>query len=535
MLVGALRVSPTAPSQLLPPSGRNDDHSSEQLSQADFEAALANVFVNAQSDSSSDSSSDSNDIELEITPTPTCSRHKAQFKVRFKDSNGNIVDPPAFERATFNLEHAGAELESAAGLPNYFPSSQSGKVAYFSQDGSSIPTKVTFTFKPDEEVQPITFSGKIVTEDETYEDMAIHKREQFRVKHIEYQDEVAGWVKMPSPLNVIHGQTINFRAISSHGDDWPALPEWSGTSGASGTKKEISVTFDKDGAATQTISSTVCGVVETGTVKIREVAVNFSADPIRTGFLKLGNKNSATSNTIVTPFTATVFPHNKTDDVEFSKEDPDNRLSEFTVVSRDPSTGTVNFRIKAQKESAVEEGDVTIRAKLSGTDISETKVVVLIPKAVGTPHDVRDFSQVTPTSDRTTSPAAPTPQGKVSLATAWLYWLTIQVVYQFGRPLTSVYQGADIFEKNNINQDLTPSGTYQDPVGKVQLNVFENPVDKNGPLEKEWLDRVPQPLLSFRETQNIDVWVGGHPLSPAIVGREVIASTELGIKIVWPN
>ena len=162
----------------------------------------------------------------------------------------------------------------------------------------------------------------------------------------------------------------------------------------------------------------------------------------------------------------------------------------------------------------------------------------MIPKAVGTPHDVRDYSQVTPkniASDSTTSPAAPTPQGKVSLATAWLYWLTIQVVDQFGRPLTSVYQGADIFEKNNINQDLTPSGTYQDPVGKVQLNVFENPVDKNGPLEKEWLDWVPQPLLSFRETQNIDVWVGGHPLSPAIVGREVIANTELGIKIVWPN
>ena len=101
-------------------------------------------------------------------------------------------------------------------------------------------------------------------------------------------------------------------------------------------------------------------------------------------------------------------------------------------------------------------------------------------KAVGTPHDERD-SDVAPKNlalDSTTSPAAPVRQGKVVLVTTWTQWLTIQVVDQFNKPLDNLYKGADVFETNDINQDLTADGTYQDPVGLVQRKTFDPIVDK---------------------------------------------------------
>jgi hypothetical protein len=181
--------------------------------------------------------------------------------------------------------------------------------------------------------------------------------------------------------------------------------------------------------------------------------------------------------------------------------------------------------------------------------MGSVQVVVVVPAAVKkTKHPEVKAGKVAAQNlvlRSYTSPAFFTRDTKkAQLGTAYLFYLKVQVVDQFGNQLNDVYVGAAVSETAAdmtgdypINQAIVAGGTYTDPVGPYQpTKEFADATKGDAPKEiKNW-PRDPAVKVPANDiTQNIPVQVGGHPLNPAVKNRRVKWTDDGVTTIEWPD
>jgi hypothetical protein len=200
------------------------------------------------------------------------------------------------------------------------------------------------------------------------------------------------------------------------------------------------------------------------------------------------------------------------------------------------SGGVISFDIAGLTKSS-SKGDSSIIAKHNcGLSVTQT-VTVVVPAKVATPHDTTGGGLVVQNiaADASTSPAIlGVPPGQVDLITLYARFLTITVHDQFDDALGDLYAGAPVSEYANIriNQSLSATGTYLDPVGSFTEAGI---VAKGSPAATAWPTQPNLPMTAYNAVQNIPVQVDGFPLSPAIAGRQVSANPGTKtVTITWP-
>jgi len=204
------------------------------------------------------------------------------------------------------------------------------------------------------------------------------------------------------------------------------------------------------------------------------------------------------------------------------------------------SGGIVTFDVAGTSKST-SHSDSTITARHMGNSVGTAAVEVIVPNNVSATHDTVGGGLVIANRalDKTTSPAIiDVPLGQVELSTVYARFLTITVCDQFGGLIGNLYQGAEISENSplgivSINQFLTSSSTYSDPVGTREICCN---VTAGSATAQAWPSQPQIPLMQNGNfIQNISVFVDGFALSPAIVNRQVtISSSPVSVTITWP-
>ena len=278
----------------------------------------------------------------------------------------------------------------------------------------------------------------------------------------------------------------------------------------------------------------------------------FSSDPIVTGFTVPEDRSTIESK----EETLTIKPERLARWVRFrigvALTPPYEIRATHRIINVDPDAGTVTFRVKGKSATPASEptGDTFIEAFVGAYMVARARVVVVIPKAIATPHptfngQVNGVNMALSASSKPPiDPAglglAKLQPGHVAIVTAYFRTLTITVNDQFGDKLDAIYAGAPVTEGGNpINQQMTAAGTYDDPVGAQSLALnAQVPEDE----QRYWLQvaRVLSPETD--QTTNIPVEVGGHSLDPAIVNRRVQFTHLPGppvprgnLTITWPD
>ena len=210
----------------------------------------------------------------------------------------------------------------------------------------------------------------------------------------------------------------------------------------------------------------------------------------------------------------------------------------------------ITFKVVGVNKSS-QKGDASIKAvNSSGGALATHQVSVVAPSRVAKNHDLTGGGVVIANQalNATTSPAITNvPATSVQLLTIYVRFLTITVKDQFGDSVGDLYAGAEVTEQDSsgtwhpINQSLTSSSTYSDPVGAF-LGVTV--VASGSPQALNWPNAAKLPWVSGcpNSTQNIAVRVDGFDLNPAIVNRKVeicgngssTTSPPVTIKITWP-
>ena len=279
------------------------------------------------------------------------------------------------------------------------------------------------------------------------------------------------------------------------------------------------------------------GTGDAGPQDLTSATVSFSPNPIETG----ADREPKEQGAIFAKVTATVAPKDLVSRVS---------VSNFTTLpggtgaatiensQPDAATGQINFDLYGTAGTArsMPNGDVKIEAKDGGAVLGSAMVIIEIPKAIGTPHPTFGPKAVTPAHYVLTSGSSPAGfgllQGYEYLAAEALDWMTIPVIDQFGKPLSSVYKGAPVDEEDGsswdpINQTMSASGTYQDPVSVGNLS-------QSVPLGNP--NNVPWPTFTSPQgpyVQNISVEVAGFQLNPGVVNRSVSYANGM-LTITWP-
>ena len=212
------------------------------------------------------------------------------------------------------------------------------------------------------------------------------------------------------------------------------------------------------------------------------------------------------------------------------------------------SGGIVTFDVVGTSKST-SHSDSTITAKHMGNSVGTAAVEVIVPNNVSATHDTVGGGLVIQNRalNVTTSPALiDVPANQVALKTVYIRNLTITVCDQFGGLIGDLYQGAEISENSllgvfSINQFLTASSTYTDPVG---FSVGPTVVAVGSSQANNWptQPKLPFPSGTFTDPQNISVFVDGFALNPAIANRTVTAtgngfsstSPPVTLTISWP-
>jgi len=104
---------------------------------------------------------------------------------------------------------------------------------------------------------------------------------------IQYKDPQSGWIACPSPLYVMKGTSVQFKAIPSPSDaSFPSgNPTWGGTSGVSGTGATTNATFSTQSASvgdTKTVTAT-CGNTASTDVVVYTLQPAFSPEDFFAG------------------------------------------------------------------------------------------------------------------------------------------------------------------------------------------------------------------------------------------------------------
>lgn len=281
------------------------------------------------------------------------------------------------------------------------------------------------------------------------------------------------------------------------------------------------------------------------------VGISFNRDPVTVGI-----GPNRTSQTPAYPATdpvtyphclkATVKPIAGKGHVSFDTTSAERATVQTGAFADDEQSNTSTTILTVTGVNATpsdsQNGDADVRGKVGNTVGKTIKVVVIKPDAVAAPHPTAD-SDVTPVNvclNTGTSPAMLNVYDPdVLRCTNWSQWLTIQVNDQFGRALGSIYGGAPVAEviagnPANMNQNLTASGTYQDPVG---CSRWITPlVLKTSQDALDWPTATKLTMANDdSQMQNIAVRVDGISLTTGIVNRTVEWTRPNHIKVTWPN
>lgn len=183
-----------------------------------------------------------------------------------------------------------------------------------------------------------------------------------------------------------------------------------------------------------------------------------------------------------------------------------------------------------------------ITAKRSGSTLATKPESVVVPGKVATPHDTMgEFVEANRVLDATTSPAVYSlPNNQVALATIYMRFLTITVKDQFGDLIGDIYKDAVVTETIgtatfSINQKLTSSSTYLDPVGQLEPNPNGSVVPKDDPEVAAWPSAPKAPLTPQPDVSSVfPVQVDGFVLDPGLGGRKFTSTLPNIITITWP-
>ena len=117
-------------------------------------------------------------------------------------------------------------------------------------------------------------------------------------------------------------------------------------------------------------------------VIVSTVQVNFTPSPIITGYTE-----PVADSTIASQAVAATTPADQARFVNFAPACAANRFS-YTITASNFGAGTVQFSMKGRSDTPKfsPEGDASLTATLSGNEVGEVPVIVVIPDAIGTPH-----------------------------------------------------------------------------------------------------------------------------------------------------
>ncbi len=279
----------------------------------------------------------------------------------------------------------------------------------------------------------------------------------------------------------------------------------------------------------------------------QEASGSFSTNSVTTGYTLPLNLSTVTSKTVI----LSVIPKAKAQSVQLVITG-NARVSIQNIV-RNPADGTITFDVKglSATPSNLANGDTQIEAQDGAQVLASTNVVVVIPAAIATPHPVYDgtVSGLNLATDASTTPAwfGPLTADQVKLISWHVISLDVAVNDQFGNRLDAIYAGAAVTENaaQPINQNMTATGTYSDPVGSFRFGPGSlvsrtiahptNPASQiPNPAVTRFLNGPVLPIYVIDELQNISVQVGGHALNPGVVNRRVQTSSPDKLKITWP-
>ena len=326
--------------------------------------------------------------------------------------------------------------------------------------------------------------------------------------------------------------TLSFSASGSPSGGTYA---WSGGENpATGQGANFQTQFSSSGQKTVTVTYTCPdGATATANVNVKVLdGIEFQTDsgaplssPLRLG-ITVGSHDRKRH------LRAAVCPASEVNNVTLSAS------SGVTISNVHISGNYITFDAVGNAASSTR-GDQSITAtdSSSGTTVAQA-VSVVVPSKVGSPHDLTGGGLVSQNMDldATTSPGwgGATP-GNVLLSTIYVRFLVITVTDQFDDNIGDIYAGALVSEYGgtSINQNLTTSSTYSDPVG-VAFNPANPIVPAGSARANSWPTSALLPMQNFSATQNIPVEVDGFPLNPAIVNRQVAATPPSTVTITWP-
>ena len=284
----------------------------------------------------------------------------------------------------------------------------------------------------------------------------------------------------------------------------------------------------------QTPATTTATTTAPDPLYVAKASASFSPNPVTTGVTLDGSLN------IKTGVTATVAPADQAANVDFTTGSECDMNSDKDVKKSGIVTFTVTGSATYTPNGSLPNGDNKITAKIGGASIGSAGVLNVVPASVGKPHEQGEFATTAQNVllDRNSVPPifGDVPDGKKYAVTIAFVTLNVIVWDQFGRPVSTIYNGAKVSEKdkNPINQFLIDS-TYWDAVGPT--------LAQNGLVDStsDWPNQTPslplEPPYGF-DSQTISVQVGGWSLNPGVAGRRFTwtsANTRsVIIDIIWP-
>lgn len=350
------------------------------------------------------------------------------------------------------------------------------------------------------------------------------------LEKLQYQDGSA-WKDIPSPFYVPKGATVKFRAVRKAGSSTTCVVTWSDL--ASGkTGDEASVTFATASSTGTDYKKVTAKCVNPVTadvlVYVLSVLNNF----------KTGYTEPSTSSTIFKTVTFTVTPHGALDQVEIKTSTP--ALIELKNEQRNASAGTIKIDVYGVSRS-LNAFDARVNAidKRTTSVLAYARGSVVIPSAVGTPHDTPHgvVSGKNVVANQSSTPPANPPLGFVWLLTAYYQPVNVIVWDQFQQIIDSIYDGETVYENEpgrgwfSINVSLS-GGKYTDPVGfgMQRQPVFQVPT--GSAAANNWPFDPIVPLTDGTGASNPLVRIAGHTFS--IANRSVKGTAPNKVDVIWP-
>lgn len=209
------------------------------------------------------------------------------------------------------------------------------------------------------------------------------------------------------------------------------------------------------------------------------------------------------------------------------------------------STGVVTFKVVGITPSE-QPADGSIRAEVGSTPLRTHPITVVVPAKLT--HDAGGslIIQNKPMNVTTSPPAVAVPATQMLLNTLYYKSFTVTVKDKWDMHVGDLYAGAEVTEvvgnndEASINSPVTASGTFIDPVGRIAPGAILVPA--TDPRVAAWpsqpkLQALQPGLCSDTGTQNIEVFVAGFELAPAIARSVVLCRNQSGtytLEVTWP-